>query len=104
MFFNQLSCFFFHFVPHNVFWGIFFIFFKFYFNYNFFQSCYLIFHIQKIAPHSKEQNKEKNHENWLKKKLFKVKKFQKNAQKLNIFSLKIHKDAGILKKRQNLSK
>ena len=38
-----------------------------------------------------------DHDNWLKnKKLFKVKKFQKNAQKNNIFSLKVHKGDGIL--------
>ena len=38
------------------------------------------------------------------KKLFKVKKCPKNAKKLKICSLKIHKGTGIFKKNQNLSK
>ena len=39
---------------------------------------------------------EKNHDNWLNNK--KIIQRQKNAQKLNIFSLKIHKGAGIFMK------
>ena len=37
------------------------------------------------------------------KKLFKVNKCKNNAQKLKIFSLKIHRGAGIFKNPQNLS-
>ena len=44
----------------------------------------------------------KNHDNWLKNK--KVIQSKKMSKKLNIFSLKIHKDAGIRKKTQNLLK
>ena len=41
---------------------------------------------------------------WKTKKLFKVKKCQKNAQKTQkSFGLKIHKGAGIFQKSQNLS-
>ena len=52
------------------------------------------------------RNLKKNHDNWLrnKKKLFKVKKCLKNAQKLKIFSLKIHKCTGIFENSQNLIK
>ena len=38
------------------------------------------------------------------KKLFKVKNLKKMPKKLKIFSLKIHKGAGIFKNSQNLSK
>ena len=38
------------------------------------------------------------------KKLFKIKKCLKNAQKLQMFSLKIHKGTVIFKKPQNFSK
>ena len=38
------------------------------------------------------------------KKLFMSKNFKKMPKKLKIFSLKIHKSAGIFKKPQNLSK
>ena len=50
----------------------------------------------KVAAHCKEQNiKIIMSTAWKTKKLFKVKKCQKNAQKLKIISLKIHKGAGI---------
>ena len=38
-----------------------------------------------------------------KKKLIEVKKCQQNAQKLKVFSLKVHKGAGIVENPQNLS-
>ena len=44
----------------SIFWDIFILFVP------FFQSCYLIFHIQNVATDCKEQNKKKNHDNWLK--------------------------------------
>ena len=48
----------------------------------FFQSSYIIFHNKKVATHFKEQNKKKNHDNWLKnKKVIQSKKCPKNAQK-----------------------
>ena len=74
-----------------IFWDIF-IKFIFYVISNFFQSCYLISHIQKVSTHCEEQN---NHGNWLKNK--KVIQSQKMPKKLKIFSLKIHKGAGIFK-------
>ena len=52
----------------------------FFFFFFFFQSCYLISHIQKVATPCKEQNKKKNHDNWLKNK--KVIQNQKTAQKM----------------------
>ena len=59
-----------------------FINFLFYFICNFFQSCYLIFHTQKVATHCKEQNKKRIMTIGSKtKKLFNVKKDKKNGQK-----------------------
>ena len=55
----------------------------------FFQSRYLIFHTQKVATDCKEQNKKKITIITEKtKKLFKVKKCQKNAQKSQNFYFK----------------
>ena len=61
----------------------------------FFQSCYLISHIQKVSTHCKEQNKKIMTIGYKTKKLFKVKKWQKMPKKLNIFCLKKHEGAGI---------
>ena len=55
----------------------------------FIQSCYLIFHNQKVSTHCKEQNKRKMMTIVKKIKiLFKVKKCPKNAQKTQNFSFK----------------
>ena len=52
-----------------------------------------------MSGYGKQGNELKNnHDNLLKNKnSFKVKKWHQNAKKLKIFSLKIHKDAGIKK-------
>ena len=61
------------------------------------------FHAQKVPTHFKEQYRKRIIKIGEKtKKLFNVKKCLKNAQKLKMFSLKIHKDAGIFKTPQNL--
>ena len=60
----------------------------------FFQSCYLIFHTQKVSTHCKKQNKKRNHGNWLKNKhVIQSQQMSKKCPKN--FSLKIHKDVGI---------
>ena len=77
-----------------IFWDIFIYFILFV---TFFQSLYFIYHNQKVAKHCKE--KKINHNIWSKNK-----KVIQSKKKLNIFSLKIHKGAGMFKKIQNLSK
>ena len=63
------------------------IFFQFILFVTFFQSCYLIFHTQKVSTHYQEQNKKRTMTICYKtKKLFKVIKCQKNAQKTQNFS------------------
>ena len=87
-----------------IFWNIFIYFFILFAT--FFQSFYFIYYTQKVATHYKEQNKKKNHDNWLKnKKVIECQKMSKKCpKKLKIFSLKIHKGIGIYKNSQNLPK
>ena len=71
----------------------------------FFINQVTLFSIPKKLLHITRNKIEK--ESWQlakKKKLFNIKKCQKMPKKLVIFSLKIHKGAGILKKTKNWSK
>ena len=66
---------------------------SFYFICNFFSSHLTLFSIPKMFLHIVRNNIKKNHDNWLKNK--KAIQSQKMPKKLQIFSLKIHKNAGI---------
>ena len=74
----------------------------FYFICNFFSSHITLFSIPKELLHIVRNEIKENHDNWLKNN--KVIQSQKLPKKLKIFSLKIHKGAGIFKKPQNLPK